>query len=162
MEVNGDMMEWAESMRKKLDSSTELADIVRPRPLKGAQMQASDPIKFVSKGWGYEKWIANGPEYCGKLLHFNLGKRCSWHYHKIKDETFYIQSGELLLIYGDDISYDSDENIIDGIYINWDGKNKSGKNLPSDTYYYNATVTFDVLDENESVKEIKGWVQILR
>ena len=56
----------------------------------------------------------------------------------------------------------SDENIVDGIYINWDGKNKSGKNLPSDTYYYNATVTFDVLDENESIKEIKGWVQILR
>ena len=27
-----------------------------------------DPIKFVPKGWGYEKWIANGPEYCGKIL----------------------------------------------------------------------------------------------
>ena len=29
------------------------------------------------------------------------GHRCSWHYHTNKDETFYIQSGEVLLIYGD-------------------------------------------------------------
>ena len=102
MEVNGEMMEWAESMRKKLDSSTELADIVRPRSLRGAQMQASDPIKFVSKGWGYEKWIANGPEYCGKLLFLAKGKKCSWHYHVLKDEVFYVQSGAVELVYGTD------------------------------------------------------------
>ena len=65
-------------------------------------MQAGDPIKFVSKGWGYEKWIANSPSYCGKLLFIAKGKKCSWHYHKLKDETFYVQSGELLLIYGED------------------------------------------------------------
>ena len=59
-------------------------------------------------------------------------------------------------------NHDSNENIVDGIYINWDGRNKSGINLPSDTYYYLATVTFDILDETENVKEIKGWVQILR
>lgn len=59
-------------------------------------------------------------------------------------------------------NHDSNENIVDGIYINWDGRNKSGINLPSDTYYYLATVTFDILDETQSIKEIKGWVQILR
>ena len=59
-------------------------------------------------------------------------------------------------------NHDSNENIVDGIYINWDGRNKSGINLPSDTYYYLATVTFDILDETENIKEIKGWVQILR
>jgi len=59
-------------------------------------------IKFVSKGWGYEKWIVNKPEYCGKLLYFEKGKRCSWHYHKIKDEVFYIQSGKILVKYSDD------------------------------------------------------------
>ena len=52
------------------------------------------------KGWGYEKWITNSEKYCGKLLYFHEGKRCSWHYHKIKDETFYVQSGELMVIYG--------------------------------------------------------------
>lgn len=27
-------------------------------------------IKFVPKGWGFEKWIVNNEEYCGKLLYF--------------------------------------------------------------------------------------------
>ena len=58
-------------------------------------------IKFVPKGWGFEKWIVNCEEYCGKLLYFVKGKRCSWHYHKLKDETFYLQSGKMLLYYGD-------------------------------------------------------------
>lgn len=56
--------------------------------------------KFVSKGWGYEDWIVNTPLYCGKLLFFKKSKQCSWHFHKIKDETFYIQSGKLLVRFG--------------------------------------------------------------
>jgi quercetin dioxygenase-like cupin family protein len=59
-------------------------------------------IKHVEKGWGYEKWIVNKEEYCGKLLFFSKGKRCSWHFHKIKDEVFYLQSGKLLVKYGSD------------------------------------------------------------
>ena len=54
-------------------------------------------IKFVRKGWGYEKWIVNFEKYCGKLLFFNAGKKCSWHYHELKDEVFYIQSGKIML-----------------------------------------------------------------
>lgn len=56
---------------------------------------------IVEKGWGYEKWIANTEKYCGKLLHFDEGKRCSWHFHKIKDEMFYVQSGELEVTFGE-------------------------------------------------------------
>ena len=56
----------------------------------------SSEIKIVPKGWGYEKWIVNTEEYCGKLLHFIKGKRCSWHYHILKDETFYVQEGKLM------------------------------------------------------------------
>jgi len=52
---------------------------------------------IVNKGWGYEKWIVNKKEYCGKLLFFKKNKKCSWHYHKIKDEVFYVQSGKILL-----------------------------------------------------------------
>jgi quercetin dioxygenase-like cupin family protein len=59
-------------------------------------------IKFVPKGWGFEKWIVNNEQYCGKLLYFAKGRQCSWHYHKIKDETFYVQSGVLILFYGYD------------------------------------------------------------
>lgn len=57
------------------------------------------------KGWGYEKWIHNSEKYCGKILFFNAGKKCSWHYHKIKDEVFYVQRGLVLIKYSvlDDI-----------------------------------------------------------
>lgn len=57
----------------------------------------SSSLKRVEKGWGYELWIVNKPEYCGKLLFFEKDKQCSWHYHKIKDETFYVQSGSLVV-----------------------------------------------------------------
>jgi quercetin dioxygenase-like cupin family protein len=53
------------------------------------------------KGWGYEKWIVNKPQYCGKLLYFNKHKKCSWHYHKIKDEVFYLHSGKILVKFSD-------------------------------------------------------------
>jgi hypothetical protein len=59
-------------------------------------------------------------------------------------------------------NYNSNEDNINGIYINWDGKNKFGVDLAEGTYYYNAKVVFDVLDGYESEKEIKGWVQLIR
>jgi quercetin dioxygenase-like cupin family protein len=61
-----------------------------------------EAIEFHPKGWGFEKWIVNSEKYCGKILYFVKGRKCSWHYHKIKDETFYIQSGKLVLFYGED------------------------------------------------------------
>jgi len=64
-------------------------------------MKNFSPIKYVRKGWGYEKWIVNKEEYCGKILFFYKGKKCSWHHHKIKDEVFYLHSGKLLDRYGD-------------------------------------------------------------
>ncbi|MCD6120090.1 cupin domain-containing protein [bacterium] len=54
-----------------------------------------DEIKYVPKGWGGEYWIHNDELYCGKKLILKAGKRCSLHYHKLKTETFYVQSGKL-------------------------------------------------------------------
>ena len=68
-------------------------------------MNRNDDIpgaNYVEKGWGYEKWIVNTPEYCGKILHVKRGKRCSWHYHRLKDETFYVQSGRVMVFIGED------------------------------------------------------------
>jgi len=59
-------------------------------------------IKFVPKGWGFEKWIVNNKKYCGKILYFIKGKKCSLHFHEIKEETFYIQSGRIKLLYSDE------------------------------------------------------------
>tara|TARA_R110000824_G_scaffold66264_5_gene172038 strand:+ start:746 stop:1093 length:348 start_codon:yes stop_codon:yes gene_type:complete len=63
-------------------------------------------IKFVPKGWGFEKWIVNNEEYCGKLLYIVKDRCCSWHYHILKDEVFYLQSGKILVKYsdGDDLN----------------------------------------------------------
>lgn len=50
--------------------------------------------KRVEKKWGYELWIHNDTDYCGKLLVFNRsGDKFSMHYHMIKDETWYVQEG---------------------------------------------------------------------
>jgi quercetin dioxygenase-like cupin family protein len=77
-------------------------------------MIVTSSIKFVPKGWGFEKWIVNNEEYCGKLLYFAKGKKCSWHYHVLKDETFYIQSGKILLKYSDhDIIENAKELILE-------------------------------------------------
>ena len=55
--------------------------------------------KEVNKEWGKEIWIVNR-DYCGKKLILNKGFRCSMHYHKNKDETFYILNGKVLLEIG--------------------------------------------------------------
>jgi mannose-6-phosphate isomerase-like protein (cupin superfamily) len=54
---------------------------------------AYKPIK-INKQWGYELWIHNDSQYCGKLLVFpNEGNHFSMHYHIIKNETWYVQKG---------------------------------------------------------------------
>ena len=41
------------------------------------------------------------------LYLFENQKRCSWHYHKLKDEVFFVQSGKIKLFHGweDDIEH---------------------------------------------------------
>ena len=77
-------------------------------------MKTSLPIKLVPKGWGFEKWIVNCEEYCGKLLYFVKDKRCSWHYHKLKDEVFYIQSGKILVKFSEQDDLNKASEIILG------------------------------------------------
>lgn len=54
----------------------------------------------VKKAWGFEDIIANSKKYCGKLLILKRNFRCSLHYHKKKDETFYVIRGEVLMEFG--------------------------------------------------------------
>jgi|DEB0MinimDraft_10_1074344.scaffolds.fasta_scaffold02307_2 mannose-6-phosphate isomerase-like protein (cupin superfamily) len=110
-EIGGTMMEWVDIMQRKLGFSTESEDT--PPQESSIEYKASDPIKFVSKGWGYEKWIANCPEYCGKILFIAQGKRCSWHYHQNKDEVFYVQRGVVEVIY----SKNDNDEIADKILL---------------------------------------------
>lgn len=50
----------------------------------------------VPKGWGEELIIENNELYCGKLLIFKAGCKFSMHYHMIKDETWYVETGEFI------------------------------------------------------------------
>jgi mannose-6-phosphate isomerase-like protein (cupin superfamily) len=57
-------------------------------------------MKIVQKTWGYEIWFENNEMYCGKELVCEDEKWSSkgkFHHHEIKDETFYIIEGTLLL-----------------------------------------------------------------
>jgi mannose-6-phosphate isomerase-like protein (cupin superfamily) len=53
------------------------------------------PIHIEPKGWGREVWIANNPQYCGKILEITKRKRCSFYFHKLKTESFYLRCGHL-------------------------------------------------------------------
>lgn len=50
----------------------------------------------IPKGWGHEIVFENNENYCGKVLVFNKGCKFSMHYHMIKDETWYVNSGEFI------------------------------------------------------------------
>lgn len=69
--------------------------------------------KFVQKPWGYEDWLCNSALYCGKDLFIKKGKRLSIHYHKLKTETFLVQSGKITVTAYTDPKFDS-------IFTTWD------------------------------------------
>lgn len=48
------------------------------------------------------------------------------------------------------------------IYIDWDGRDNSGKELSAGVYFFNAEVTFTVVDPAKKNRNIRGWVQIVR
>ncbi len=48
------------------------------------------------------------------------------------------------------------------IFIDWNGKDNSGRDLDAGTYYYMANVVFNVVDPKKKNKTIKDWVQIIR
>jgi mannose-6-phosphate isomerase-like protein (cupin superfamily) len=52
----------------------------------------------VKKGWGHEVIWATNDKYCGKLMVFEkTGSKFSMHFHKEKDETWFVNSGQFLL-----------------------------------------------------------------
>lgn len=58
---------------------------------------------IVKKVWGEERWIVNTDKYCGKFLILNKKGYSSYHYHPVKEETFYILEGLVKMIIEDQI-----------------------------------------------------------
>lgn len=54
-------------------------------------------IERIEKPWGYELLWARTDRYVGKVLFIRKGHKLSFQYHRMKDETIYLQSGEMLL-----------------------------------------------------------------
>lgn len=52
----------------------------------------------IDKGWGYEIIWCSEENYCGKFLVFeNVGSKFSMHFHKEKDETWFVNKGRFTL-----------------------------------------------------------------
>lgn len=56
-----------------------------------------DDLDIVSKKWGKEFILHNDENFCGKILKFNDGAKCSMHFHLKKFEIFYVIKGQFLL-----------------------------------------------------------------
>ena len=57
-------------------------------------------MRRVDKPWGHELIWAETARYVGKVLHITAGQRLSRQYHRVKDETLLVQSGEMDLEIG--------------------------------------------------------------
>jgi mannose-6-phosphate isomerase len=57
-------------------------------------------MRRVSKPWGYEIVWAETDRYVGKILHIAAGQKLSRQYHRAKDETFLVETGEMDLEIG--------------------------------------------------------------
>lgn len=88
---------------------------------------------------------------CGKVE--NANSRCARFVEKVEFTVFNRWGREVY-------SYESGGER--SIYIDWDGRDNNGKELSTGVYYYDAHVTFDVVDPAQKTKVIKGWVHLIR
>jgi quercetin dioxygenase-like cupin family protein len=58
-------------------------------------MSGRTEVRRVPKPWGHETIWASNELYVGKILHITAGHSLSKQYHRVKDETVYLLSGEL-------------------------------------------------------------------
>lgn len=68
----------------------------------------------VKKGWGYEIIWATNDKYCGKLMVFEkVGAKFSMHFHKEKDETWFVNAGKFKLVWCDTSTATYKEQILE-------------------------------------------------
>jgi mannose-6-phosphate isomerase-like protein (cupin superfamily) len=57
-------------------------------------------VQKVDKPWGYELRFIRTDRYAGKVLFIKAGSQLSLQYHDVKDEAFFVQSGTIELVLG--------------------------------------------------------------
>lgn len=108
----------------------------------------------IPKKWGYELIIENNDMYCGKILHFNKDCKFSMHFHMLKHETWYVNSGKFLFKYIDTDNADLHErqlNIGDVVVIT-PGKPHQLISLEEGEIFEVSTKHYD----NDSYRVFKG------
>src|SRR3989338_8926171 len=81
------------SLKEATELSSNAAAIVIEKPgvvaisLDELKSSLICSVKIVPKVWGQEQWLVNNEKYCGKKMLIKDGYYCSYHKHKIKDET---------------------------------------------------------------------------
>ena len=92
------------SLKEAAELSNSAAAIVIEKPgvvaitLDELKNSLISSVKIVPKIWGEEQWLVNNEKYCGKRMLIKEGYYCSYHNHKIKEETFYVLDGALEVI----------------------------------------------------------------
>jgi mannose-6-phosphate isomerase-like protein (cupin superfamily) len=81
--------------KKKNGSKAKVSDSADRRVV---AQPGSGRVKVVRvpKPWGHETIWAQSDQYVGKILHINAGQELSVQYHKKKDETVHLLSGEIV------------------------------------------------------------------
>jgi len=79
-----------------LDDKSFNIDTVYPVPNLNSKSKKTTS-EIVNKGWGKEIIFVNNPEYCGKIICFDKGKKFSMHYHLKKKKTWYVAKGRFIL-----------------------------------------------------------------
>ena len=73
-------------------------------PLDSPNLTGLEPFAFeperVEKPWGYELIWAHAEQYVGKILFVRAGQALSLQFHKVKDESWYVQDGRAELEIG--------------------------------------------------------------
>lgn len=67
---------------------------------------------YVEKGWGHEFIFATNDLYCGKILKFNKDAKFSMHFHKDKDETWFVLNGQFKVVWIDTVDATEHEVIL--------------------------------------------------
>ena len=92
------------SLKEAAELSNNAAAIVIEKPgvvaitFDELRSSLTSSVKIVPKVWGEEQWLVNNEKYCGKRMLIKEGYYCSYHKHKIKEETFYVLEGSLEVI----------------------------------------------------------------
>ena len=65
-------------------------------------MSSKQRINRVEKPCGHELIWAKTKDYVGKVLHIKRGHKLSLQYHRLKEETIFVQSGKMILVFEND------------------------------------------------------------